>query len=750
MPTEVGALNVKLGLDDSGFNKGLSNAERKSKSVGSRIASGLGGIGKAFGKAMLVGTAIGIGALAKFSKMALGVASDLEEVQNVVDTVFGESSKVIDDFAKNAGVQFGLSELAAKQYAGTMGALLTPSGLGEDAITSMSTELVGLAGDMASFFNIADEEAFNKLRAGISGETEPLKQLGINMSVANLEAFALSQGIDQTFLSMTQAEQATLRYNFIMDATSKVQGDFAKTSESLANQQRIAALNVEDLAKVFGTVLLPQAGMAMRGINALITGLMPAFEGLAGGLGDILSGTEGGAEKFQEFAGQIIEGIINTIQNGLPKIVSIISAFIPAIVDAVTQIIPLIIKTFAAQLPALIKTLVKLIPKIVKTLGALIPELIRFGAEAIIALGEGLAENVELLIPMITEIIANIIATFINMLPSIFMMAADLLQALANGLIAAIPVLLEAIPRIIESLIASLMFILPGILILANNLITTLMEGILGAMPMLVKILPEIINSIVDNLIVLLPELIKVAIGIILALIDGIVAAIPFLVEALPKIISAIVEGLIALLPLLVEAAIQIILALMTAMIENTPLLLGAIVEIGLALVGGIIGLVPELIKAGWNIIKGVADGMLGFDFIEIVKEIGQSIIDAFFSVFDFGSPSKRMKREIGKGIMPGVGEAIEEDTKSIRNTIGQSIDSLFDAINIPQVPSLALAGAGAGVGGGAAGGGGDTFEFNTTINIENATSEEIGEAGRIFGEQAAHSFLRTSRARGA
>ncbi len=291
--TEVGNLKVRLGLDDSGFNKGLSNAERKSKSVGSRIASGLGGIGKAFGKALLVGTAVGIGALVAFSKKALSVASDLEEVQNVVDTVFGESSEVIEKFAKNAGVQFGLSELAAKQYAGTMGALLTPSGLGEDAITSMSTELVGLAGDMASFFNIADEEAFNKLRAGISGETEPLKQLGINMSVANLEAFALSQGIDETFNSMTQAAQATLRYQFIMDATSKVQGDFAKTSESLANQQRLASLNVEELAKTFGKVLLPQAGLAMKGINALITGLMPAFESFAGGLGDILSGTEG-------------------------------------------------------------------------------------------------------------------------------------------------------------------------------------------------------------------------------------------------------------------------------------------------------------------------------------------------------------------------------------------------------------------------------------------------------------------------
>ncbi|MCK5607781.1 hypothetical protein KAR91_38215 [Candidatus Pacearchaeota archaeon] len=703
--TEVGNLKVRLGLDDSGFNKGLSNAERKSKSVGSRIASGLGSVGKAFGKAMLVGTAVGITALASFSKTAIKVASDLEEVQNVVDTVFEGSAETINQFAKTAGTQFGLSELAAKQYAGTMGALLTPSGLGEDAITSMSQELVGLSGDMASFFNIANEEAFNKLRAGISGETEPLKQLGINMSVANLEAFALSQGIDQTFLSMTQAEQATLRYNFIMDATSKVQGDFAKTSESLANQQRIAALNAENLAKVFGTVLLPQAGLAMRGINALITNLMPAFEGLAGGLGDILAGTEGGQKKFQDSAKKIIDGIMKSIKTGLPKIVKIITAFVPVIVDTFTQIIPLIIETFAAEIPGVIEVLTGLIPGIIEALAELIPKLLQFGIDAIIALGQGLAQAVVVLIPTIAQLMVDIVKMLVSNLPLIIKVAIDLIVALVAGILLALPILIKAVPEIIESL--------------------------------------------VDTIVTLLPMLIDVAIRIIIALVDGIVGAIPLLVEALPKIIGSIVNGLIAILPMLVEAAVEIIMALMTALVENTPLLLGAVVEIGLALVKGIIDLVPQLVNAGWNLIRGLASGMASFDLLGIIEDIGQGIINGFLDFFDIFSPSKKMKKEIGKQLMPGVGEALEEDTKTLKDTLAQSLDSLFGTINVPQVPSLAGAGAGAGAGVGGAGGG-DTFEFNTTIVIENGTPEEIGEAGRVFGEQAADSFLRTSRNRGA
>ena len=119
--------------------------------------------------------------------------------------------------------------------------------------------LAGLAGDMASFYNLDPTEAFEKLRSGISGETEPLKQLGINMSVVNLEAFAMAEGITKSYQEMTQAEQATLRYQYIMSATADAQGDFANTSDSLANQQRILQLEIQTLAAEIGQDLMPIA-----------------------------------------------------------------------------------------------------------------------------------------------------------------------------------------------------------------------------------------------------------------------------------------------------------------------------------------------------------------------------------------------------------------------------------------------------------------------------------------------------------
>lgn len=209
---------------------------------------------KSVGTKMTVGLTVPITA---FGTYAVKMASDLNEVQNVVDTTFENSSETINKFAKSAAEQFGISELSAKQFTGTMGAMLKSMGLGNKDITDMSIALAGLSGDMASFYNLDPAEAFEKLRAGISGETEPLKQLGINMSVVNLEAFAMSKGITKSYDSMTQAEQATLRYQYIMETTADAQGDYSKTADSTANKTRTTMLQFQTLSAELGQQLLP-------------------------------------------------------------------------------------------------------------------------------------------------------------------------------------------------------------------------------------------------------------------------------------------------------------------------------------------------------------------------------------------------------------------------------------------------------------------------------------------------------------
>lgn len=213
----------------------------------------------------------GIGKLAEgftdFIKQGVSLASDLQEVQNVVDTTFGAGAEQIYSWSEAAAESFGMSSLQAQNFNGTLGAMLKSMGLTDDAVLKMSTDMVGLSGDMASFYNLDVETAFEKIRAGISGETEPLKQLGINMSVANLEAYALAQGIETAYDKMSQSEQAILRYNYLMSVTADAQGDFAKTSDSFANQQRILQLQWENLSASLGQKLLPSLNNVLTTAN---------------------------------------------------------------------------------------------------------------------------------------------------------------------------------------------------------------------------------------------------------------------------------------------------------------------------------------------------------------------------------------------------------------------------------------------------------------------------------------------------
>lgn len=221
-------------------------------------------------------SAVKIGkALIDLGKQAVDAASDLREVQNVVDVTFGEDSNKIEKWAKAAGDQFGLTETKAKQFSSTMGAMLKSAGLAGEQIVGVSTDLAGLAADMASFYNLDFDEAFAKIRSGISGQTMPLKELGIDMSVATLNAFALSQGLEKTFDKMSQGEQVMLRYQYLMSATADAQGDFARTSDGYANAMRNLESKVDSLKTLLGGAFLGVVEQATLGLTEFLKLLLP-------------------------------------------------------------------------------------------------------------------------------------------------------------------------------------------------------------------------------------------------------------------------------------------------------------------------------------------------------------------------------------------------------------------------------------------------------------------------------------------
>ena len=213
---------------------------------------------------------LSLASLVAVSKKCLELSSNLAEVQNVVDTTFGKSSDIINEFAKSALKNFGLTELQAKKYVSTLGAIAKASGETEDVTLQMSTNLTKLTADVASFFNYDYDTAFHKIRSGLTGETEPLKDLGVVMTVANLEQYRLAQGIKTSYREMSSAEQMALRYNFIMKSLTDTQGDFNKTQASWANQLRILQGKAQQLGAILGNLLQKVLYPVLSVVNAIL------------------------------------------------------------------------------------------------------------------------------------------------------------------------------------------------------------------------------------------------------------------------------------------------------------------------------------------------------------------------------------------------------------------------------------------------------------------------------------------------
>jgi hypothetical protein len=243
-------------IDQSGLNKGMASLKGAITKLGAAI-----------------GVAFGVRALVQFGKQAVQLASDLQEVQNVVDVAFGDMAYRMEQFADTAIETFGISELTAKQTGSSFMAMAKGMQFADDVAADMALTLTGLSADMASFYNIRQEEAKTALSAVYTGETETLKRYGILITEVNLQEFARQQGITKSINAMTQQEKVMLRYQYILQATQLAQGDFVRTQDSWANQTRILSERWKEMQTVFGEAFMTIGVLVLPVINNIIVGL---------------------------------------------------------------------------------------------------------------------------------------------------------------------------------------------------------------------------------------------------------------------------------------------------------------------------------------------------------------------------------------------------------------------------------------------------------------------------------------------
>lgn len=255
-----GSVIIDTRMDTSGVQNGVS-AIRQS-------FNGLGSVVKKIG--ILIGGAFAIGKLAQFGKECVELGSNLTEVQNVVDVTFTTMSDKVNEFVKNAMTSAGLSEKMAKRYVGTFGAMSKSFGFSEAQAYDMSTALTQLTGDVASFYNISQDEAYTKLKSVFTGETETLKDLGVVLTQNALDQYALANGYGKTTSAMTEQEKVALRLAFVQKQLSTASGDFIRTSDSWANQVRVMQLQLQSLKATVGQGLINLFTPVLRVINILL------------------------------------------------------------------------------------------------------------------------------------------------------------------------------------------------------------------------------------------------------------------------------------------------------------------------------------------------------------------------------------------------------------------------------------------------------------------------------------------------
>lgn len=262
-----------------------------------------------------------------FSKIkdAIDISSSLTEVENVVRTTFGNYEKLIQDFSKTSIQDFGMSELTAKQVASRFQAMGTAMGFSQGKMADMSLQLTKLTADMASFYDMEQSDVARNLQAVFTGETEPLRKYGLDLTQATLKEWAMKQeGLDADISSMTQAEKTMLRYQYVMANTAAAQGDFARTSDTWANQIRILKQSFEQLAAIIGGALINAFKPFVQTLNAVMQKVIAfattvtnalgsifgwKFEISAGGLADDWSNAAGSAADIADSTGQAAKNV---------------------------------------------------------------------------------------------------------------------------------------------------------------------------------------------------------------------------------------------------------------------------------------------------------------------------------------------------------------------------------------------------------------------------------------------------------
>ena len=691
-------------------------AKNNINSLGSTVKK-LGGI---------IASAFAITKLVQFGKSAINLASDLQEAQNVVDVAFGSMSDKANAFAQSALKNYGLAELSAKKYSSTFMSMAKGMGLATDDATNMSLALTGLVGDVSSFYNIEQDLAATKLKGIFTGESEALKDLGVVMTEANLEAYALAKGFNKSMKEMTQAEKVALRYQYVTEQLSLAQGDFARTSDSWANQIRVLKETFNSLSSIIGEFLIKGLTPFVQKLNDILQRLLAIAQAakslfLVSDAAEEITDTATDAAGAQEEVTEAVEGTGEAIAGNLASFdelnvmndestgggdASNVFDGLPTDEDTKVEIgegstvspdltnALLKIKEILEPIISLILTLRELVgtglKKVFEVLSPIIEGLLALLKQLLGIFGDfagsvkdmqSVEEFFSGLIDTVEQAATAIIETLAELIPQLVQIVTDIVVALVKAIASNIPKLVNSIVNLVKELLGALTEMLPQLLEAGKQLIQSLVEGLLSeeSISAIFTAVGEIVAALVEFVIENLPVIVENAVEIVLALVQGLLEALPHLIEGVLTLIITIVETIVENLPEIISMGWEIVGSLIAGLLEAIPSLIAAIPKLIFAIIDTIFS--TNWLQVGIDIIKGIGQGL-----VDGVKSIGSKIGDACKGIwktvkgwFGINSPSKKMRETVGPHIATGVGVGFEDEIAGVGDDMEQALADEFD-----------------------------------------------------------------------
>ena len=490
---ELFKLLGKIAVDNSDANKALDETSQKGEKTESKLGKAFGAVGKgavAVGKTVATGLAVGATAFAGLTAKALSAGGELEQNMGGSEAVFKQYAGKMQDTAKKAFSNMGLSTSDFLGTANKMGALFQGAGFSIKESSELSASAMQRAADVASIMGIDTSAAMEAIAGAAKGNFTMMDNLGVAMNDTAIEAYALSKGIDKSTKDMTQQEKIGLAMEMFMEKTAYAAGNYAKENETLAGSLGTAKAaltnfldgsgSVEDLVSSFGNL----ANVAIRSLEEILPRLTTGLVDIVNQIMPMLP------PLLQKLLPSIINGatsLINGLVSAFPNIISALMGALPALIHGVQTIINALI----AALPGIIEAIVSALP-------TLIPMLINALVSIIVTLCNSFSSIIQPIIDYLPDIIIAIVEALVNNLPALIEGVISLIMGIVEALPTIIESLIDALPTIVEMLVTAILENLPILIKGAIQLVVGIVSSLDKILSSLKKALPNAMKGIWD------------------------------------------------------------------------------------------------------------------------------------------------------------------------------------------------------------------------------------------------------------